>query len=372
MTQVDVSPLFQPFSCKSLQLKNRIVMAPMTRQFSPGYIPNDDVVAYYRRRAENDVGLIITEGTTVNHPSANGYENVPAFHGEALKGWKKVVDAVHSAGGKIMPQLWHVGTVRKPGIGPDKEAPGMGPSGITSAGKRKAHVMSLEDIQACVAAFAQAAADAEQLGFDGVEIHGAHGYLIDQFFWDVTNERTDRYGGSLENRLQFAIEIIEAVRARVSASFPVMLRYSQWKQQDYSARLVQTPEELERFLKPLAKAGVDIFHCSNRRFWEPEFPGSSLNLAGWTKEITGLPTISVGSVGLEGDFLDTTFSGKDDGKPVPTRRFDELFTRLQQGEFDLIAVGRALLQDPEWAVKVRQGRFSELKPYSKTAETHLY
>ncbi|MFZ5604813.1 MAG: NADH:flavin oxidoreductase, partial [Pseudomonadota bacterium] len=372
MTQVDVSPLFQPFSCKSLHLKNRIVMAPMTRQFSPGYVPNDDVVAYYRRRAENDVGLIITEGTTVNHPSANGYENVPAFHGEALKGWKKVVDAVHAAGGKIMPQLWHVGTVRKPGIGPDKEAPGIGPSGITSAGKRKAHVMSLEDIQACVAAFAQAAADAEQLGFDGVEIHGAHGYLIDQFFWDVTNERTDRYGGSLENRLQFAIEIIEAVRARVSASFPVVLRYSQWKQQDYSARLAQTPDELERFLKPLAAAGVDIFHCSNRRFWEPEFPGSSLNLAGWTKEITGLPTISVGSVGLEGDFLDTTFSGKDDGKPVPTRRFDELFTRLQQGEFDLIAVGRALLQDPEWAVKVRQGRFSELKPYSKTAETHLY
>lgn len=371
MSQVDVSPLFQPFECKSLKLKNRIAMAPMTRQFSPNYIPGDDVVEYYRRRAANEVGLIITEGTTVNHPAANGYENVPAFHGEALHGWKKVVDAVHGAGGKIMPQLWHVGTVRKTGVGPDKDVPGMGPSGITSAGRRKAHVMSVEEIESCVQAFAQAAADAEALGFDGVELHGAHGYLIDQFFWDVTNERTDRYGGSLEKRLQFAIEIIKAVRARVSASFPVMLRFSQWKQQDYRARLCQNPQELERFLLPLVEAGVDIFHCSSRRFWEPEFEGSSLNLAGWTKKITGLPTMTVGSVGLTADFLESNFSANAP-ESVATRNFDELFSRLTQGEFDLVSIGRALLQDPEWAVKVRDGRFNELKPYSKTAETHLY
>lgn len=371
MSLVDVDPLFQPFVCKSLHLKNRVVMAPMTRNRSPGYIPGDDVVAYYRRRAENQVGLIITEGTTVNHVASNGYEGVPAFHGEALQGWKKVVDAVHGAGGKIMPQLWHVGTVRRPGVGPDKDVPGMGPSGISSAGKRKAHAMTEDDIAQCIAAFAQAAADAEALGFDGVELHGAHGYLIDQFFWDVTNERTDRYGGSLEKRSQFAIDIVQAVRARVSESFPVMLRFSQWKQQDYNARLVHTADELARFLLPLAAAGVDIFHCSTRRFWEPEFSGSELNLAGWTKEITGLPTITVGSVGLEGDFIESTFTGKGPDR-VATCGFGDLFSRLQQGEFDLVAVGRALLQDPEWVLKVRQGRFGDIKPYDKAAVGHLY
>lgn len=371
MSRIDLSPLFTPFKFKSLELKNRFVMAPMTRNFSPNYIPGDDVVAYYRRRAENDVGLIITEGTTVPHKAANGYEGVPAFHGEALQGWKKVVDAVHGAGGKIMPQLWHVGTVRKPGVGPDKDVPGMGPSGITSAGKRKGHEMTLEDIQECIEAFAQAAANAEEVGMDGVEIHGAHGYLIDQFFWEVTNQRTDQYGGSLEKRLQFAIDIVKAVRARVSQDFPVILRFSQWKQQDYTARLVQNPEELGRFLQPLADAGVDIFHASNRRFWEPEFEGSNLNLAGWTKEITGCPVITVGSVGLDVDFIESNFNMKHSGK-AGLSGLDDLVQRFNRGEFDLVAVGRALLQDPEWVRKIRDGRFDELSPYDRASIAKLY
>lgn len=371
MSQIDLSPLFQPFQYKSLQLKNRFVMAPMTRNFSPNYIPTDDVVAYYRRRAENDVALILTEGTTVPHEAANGYPGVPAFHGEALKGWKKVVDAVHGAGGKIMPQLWHVGTVRKAGVGPNVDVPGMGPSGITSAGKRKAHVMTLADIEACITAFAQAAASAEEIGMDGVEIHGAHGYLIDQFFWDVTNERSDQYGGSLEKRSQFAIDIVKAVRAKVSADFPVIFRFSQWKQQDYSARLVQSPEELGRFLKPLADAGVDIFHASNRRFWEPEFDGSNLNLAGWTKELTGHPTITVGSVGLDVDFIESNFNMQHSGK-AGSKGLEELVQRFNNGEFDLVAVGRALLQDPAWLRKVRDGRFDELSAYDRASIAKLY
>lgn len=373
MSQLDLSPLFQPFQYKNLQLKNRFVMAPMTRNFSPNYIPTDDVAAYYRRRAENDVALIITEGTTVPHEASNGYEGVPAFHGDALKGWKKVVDAVHGAGGKIMPQLWHVGTVRKAGVGPVKDVPGMGPSGITSAGKRKAHAMTLEDIESCIAAFAQAAASAEEIGMDGVEIHGAHGYLIDQFFWEVTNERTDRYGGSLEKRSQFAIDIVKAVRAKVSTDFPVVFRFSQWKQQDYGARLVRNPDELARFLKPLADAGVDIFHASNRRFWEPEFEGSSLNLAGWTKEITGAPTITVGSVGLDVDFIESNFNMQHSGKAgSASTHMDDLVQRFSRGEFDLVAVGRALLQDPAWVRKIRDGRFSELSAYDRASIARLY
>jgi len=366
----DTSPLFRPFECKSLQLANRVAMAPMTRMRSPNYIPNDEVVAYYRRRAEAGVGLLITEGTTVNHKAANGYEQVPAFHGAALDGWKQVVEAVHGAGGKIIPQLWHVGSVRRPGIGPDKDVPGYSPCGMVKPGKVVGHAMSKEDIDDVVRAFAEGARDAKALGFDGVEIHGAHGYLIDQFFWEGTNQRDDEYGGSLENRSRFAVEIIRAVRAAVGEDFAIVLRYSQWKQQDYSARLVQTPEELGRFLAPLVEAGVDIFHCSTRRFWEPEFDGSDLNLAGWTKKLTGKPTMSVGSVGLDDDFIgEAGMAMGGDAAPVG---IDELLRRMAADEFDLVAVGRALLQDPQWLEKIRAGRSEELTPFNKMSLANYF
>lgn len=363
--------LFQSFDTEKLTLKNRVVMAPMTRNFSPNYIPGEEVAAYYARRAKHDVGLIITEGTTVNQQSANGYEGVPAFHGEALEGWKKVVDAVHREGGKIAPQLWHVGTIRRPGVGPDKEAPGIGPSGISSKGKRKAKVMSDEEIADTIEAFAQGALDAKNIGFDAVEFHGAHGYLLDQFFWDVTNERQDKYGGSLENRLQFVIEILEAARKKVGEEFPFILRFSQWKQQDYTARLAQTPQELERFLGPLSDAGVDIFHASTRRFWEPEFEGSELNLAGWTKKITGKPSITVGSVGLSTDFIESNFLDQE-GKDVAFRGMDDLLKRMEDQEFDLVAVGRALLQDPEWLIKVKEGNLDAIQEYNKSSIKTLF
>ena len=368
---MNLGPIFEPFELKSLKLANRVAMAPMTRNFSPGNVPNDDVVAYYKRRAEGGVGLLITEGTTVNHPAANGYENVPFFHGEeALAGWKKVVDAVHEAGGKIFPQLWHVGAVRKEGMEPDPSVPGYAPSGMNRPGKVVCHVMTKQDIQDVVKAFADAAADAKAIGFDGVEVHGAHGYLIDQFFWEGTNQRDDEYGGSMANRQRFAIEIVQAIRERVGPDFPIMLRFSQWKMQDYDAKLCQTPEELDAFLKPLVDAGVDIFHASTRRFWEPEFEGSSLNLAGWVKKLTGVPTMSVGSVGLTEDFISGTFASKQEA--VDQSGIDELVERMNNDEFDFIAVGRALLQDPEWLVKVKEGRTGEFEPFAKASLKELY
>ncbi|WP_444926558.1 NADH:flavin oxidoreductase [Microbulbifer sp. TRSA002] len=358
--------LLRPFEHKSLKLRNRVAMAPMTRTMSPGYAANDQVAGYYRRRAEGEVGLIITEGTFVNHKAANGYENVPAIYGEAaLAGWKKVVDEVHAAGGQIIPQLWHVGSVRKEGIGPDKSVPGYSPSGLFKPGKPNGQAMSKEDIQEVVQAFADAAKAAKEIGFDGVEIHGAHGYLIDQFFWEGTNQRDDEYGGSIENRTRFAVEIIKAVREAVGEDFAIVLRYSQWKQQDYEAKLAQNPEELKRFLTPLVEAGVDIFHASTRRFWVPEFEGSDLNLAGWTKELTGKPVISVGSVGLDDDFIGGNNQGMG-GTANPTD-LAELTRRMDNQEFDLIAVGRALLQDPHWFAKVREDRAEEVTPFTKEA-----
>ncbi|MFN3582239.1 MAG: NADH:flavin oxidoreductase [Pseudomonas sp.] len=361
----DIRPLFSSFDLGPLSLSNRIVMAPMTRNFSPNGVPGQPVVDYYRRRAESGVGLVITEGTTVGHKAANGYPDVPAFHGEeALAGWKKVVDAVHAAGGKIAPQLWHVGNVRRLGTPPDGDVPGYGPMEKIKDGKELVHGMTHEDIQDVVKAFAQAAKDAKDIGFDAIELHGAHGYLIDQFFWDGTNQRTDEYGGSMEHRGRFAVEIISAVRDAVGPDYPIIFRFSQWKQQDYTARLAPTPDLLEAFLKPLADAGVDIFHCSQRRFWEPEFEGSDLNLAGWTRKITGKPCITVGSVGLDGEFLE--FMVKTD-KVAQTANIDGLLERLGKEEFDLVAVGRALIVDPQWADKVREGRFTDILPFSREA-----
>jgi len=367
MNQVD--QLFQPFKYGPLQTPNRLVMAPMTREFSPGNAPNEKVVEYYRRRAAGGVGLIITEGTCVNHKAANGYPDVPFFYGEeALNGWKKVVDAVHADGGKIVPQLWHVGGCRRLGTEPDADVPGYSPSGMVMPGKVTGRVMTKEDILDVIDAFAQAAKDAQAIGFDGVELHGAHGYLIDQFFWDGTNQRDDEYGGDLDRRSRFAIEIIKAVRAAVGPDFPIIFRWSQWKQQDYSARLVETPEALRTFLQPLVEAGVDIFHCSTRRFWEPEFDGSDLNLAGWTKKLTGKPTIAVGSVGLNADFVPN--DGTENFREAETASIDNLVERINAEEFDLVAVGRAIIANPEWPNLVKQGLLDKSKAYEhKMLET---
>lgn len=225
--------------------------------------------------------------------------------------------------------------------------------------------MSEAEIAQVIGAFAQGAADAMRLGFDGIEIHGAHGYLIDQFFWDQTNLREDRFGGDLVKRATFAVEIVKACRAATRPDFPIVLRFSQWKQQDYAARLAPTPQDLERFLTPLADAGVDIFHCSTRRFWLPEFEGSEMNLAGWTKKLTGRPVITVGSIGLDTDFITSFQPGK--GAALSGENFERLIAMVDRGEVDLVAVGRALLSDPEWAIKMRDGRTGDFAPYSAEA-----
>ena len=358
--------LSRPVELGGLTVPNRIVMAPMTRMFSPGGVPGQDVASYYSRRAAAGVGLIVTEGTYVGHDSAGESDRVPRFHGEEqLAGWAKVAAAVHEAGGRIMPQLWHIGMTRRPEARLNPEAPAMGPSGVRvgpDGDSRDGHTMTESDLDDVVTAFAQSAAAAERIGFDGVELHGAHGYLIDQFLWGRTNRRTDGHGGDHVARTRFAAEIVAAVRAAVSPAFPVIFRYSQWKSDAYDARLAETPQNLEAILAPLTAAGVDAFHASTRRYWQPEFDGSDLNLAGWTKKLTGKPAITVGSVGLGGDFI-RSFAGEG----FAVKGIDDLLDRLERGEFDMVAVGRALLQDPQWAAKVLTGRFDELAAYDPAA-----
>jgi 2,4-dienoyl-CoA reductase-like NADH-dependent reductase (Old Yellow Enzyme family) len=363
-----LAPLFAPFAVGSMMLANRIVMAPMTRELSPDGVPGPDVAAYYARRARNGVGLIITEGTVIDHPASSTSAAVPRFHGEdALAGWAEVVRAVHASGGRIAPQIWHVGLDPLPGAATAADTARtmaadtmpVSPSGIIAPDQLAGRPMTESEIADVIAAFGRAAADAQRIGFDAVELHAAHGYLIDQFFWDVTNRRTDRYGGELADRVRFGVETIRACRAAVGPDFPLILRFSQWKIGHYLARIADSPARLEAFLGPLADAGVDVFHCSTRRFWKPEFDGSGLNLAGWARKLTGRPAITVGSVGL----ADSDFLTYLDGKGASTSDICGVVERLGRGEFDLVAVGRALLADPMWPTKIREGRGNELRAF---------
>jgi len=348
--------LFQPFQYKGLNLKNRFVMAPMTRTFAPDGVPTQLVADYYARRAANEVGLIITEGTVINRPSAKNQKDIPDFYGDAaLNAWGKVVQDVHAVGGKIAPQLWHVGNTP---YGWEAPAPFESPDSMT-----------LKDIEDTIKAFADAALNAKKLGFDAFEIHGAHGYLIDQFFWEGMNKRTDEYGGkTIKERSRFAVDVVKAMRAAVGPDMVIILRLSQWKQQDFDVKLAANPAEMEDWLQPLVDAGVDIFHASQRRYWENEFEGSDLNFAGWIKKVTGQPTITVGSVGLTNDTMSLFLKGEG----AEAAEMTDMLRRFERGDFDLVAIGRSLLQDPEWVQKVKMQRFDELKAFDPASLQQLY
>jgi 2,4-dienoyl-CoA reductase-like NADH-dependent reductase (Old Yellow Enzyme family) len=362
----DPSPLYAPFSLGTAQLANRFVMAPMTRTFSAGGVPGGDVAAYYGRRAGH-VGLIVTEGTYIDHPSAGSSDRVPRMYGEdALSGWARVVDAVHKRGGRIFPQLWHLGVARRETSPLFPGAPVLSPSGLALDGRPVGVAASSSDIDAIISSFARAARDAQRVGFDGVELHGAHGYLLDQFLWSRTNRRTDGYGGGPSSRARLGAEVIAAVRAAVGRDFPVVFRYSQWKGREFDARLAQTPLELEALLTPLADAGATGFHVSTRRYWLPGFDGDRRTLAGWTKKITGLPTVALGSVGVSVPFREDAAA---EPSPLGLAPLLELFER---GEFDLVALGRAILSEPQWPTKLRANRLDDIRPYDKADEDTLY
>jgi 2,4-dienoyl-CoA reductase-like NADH-dependent reductase (Old Yellow Enzyme family) len=369
MTGHDI--MFSPFRLGSLQLKNRVVMSPMTRSFSPLGVPGANVAEYYARRA--DTGLIITEGAWIPHEGASNDPSAPRFHGEdALDGWSQVVAAVHAAGGLIVPQLWHVGLFGK--MSGDKVVPQserqVGPSGLLGAmgvaPVKHAAPMSLQQIESLITAYGESAAHACALGFDGVALHGAHGYLIDQFLWDKTNHRDDDYGGDFGRRSRFAAEVVRECRRRTRPDFPIIFRMSQWKLQDYSAQLCTNAKDLEAIVAPLVEEGVNLFDCSQRRFWEGVFPDSPLNLAAWVKRITGMPTMTVGSVGLDVDLMPSLGGGLSQPASL-----EALYRSFERGEYDLVGVGRAILVDPDWVKKIRTGAVEKLLPFSTAALASL-
>ena len=357
---------FQPLSVRGLTLANRFVMAPMTREFSPGGAPGADVAAYYQRRALGEAGLIITEGCGVDHPLAVDKPGIPVMSGpQSQAAWRAVVEGVHKAGGRIALQLWHQGPVWAPSEEPERMSLAIRPSGIwgpregtrTLDADYVARALSPtrpatdSEIAEVIEAFARSAAAAAAVGFDAIAIHAAHGYLIDAFLWGETNRRQDDWGGDVGRRARLAAEIVRAIRRAVGEQLPIIFRFSQWKLQDYKARLADAPEALEALLTPIADAGVDVFDGSQRYFDTPIYPGSPLNLAGWAKKLTGRLSMTVGGIGLGAGIS----GNAAEAGAATAADLTRLATRFAHGEFDLVGVGRALLNDAQWVRRIRAG-----------------
>lgn len=363
-TDSSVGPLLEPLESGNISLPNRFAMAPMTREFSPGGVPGEDVPEYYRRRAAGGVGLIISEGAWIPHPAAGWSDAVPELaEGAPAEAWRKVVEAVHGEGAKIYCQLWHQGVARgATRLTRNPDVASVSPSGVGLDGSPFGGMLDTAEISGLVKAYVKGARIAQEIGFDGIELHGAHGYLLDQFMWENTNRRDDEFA----DPLRFPTHVVQAIRDAVGPGFPIVFRFSQWKSGFYDVKLFPTPAALERALDALSDAGVDMFHPSTRRFWEPAFPADdpNLSLAGWTRKITGKPTIIVGSVGLDKVFVGAEKSAKSVGRlSAEVTNLDRLLELFEQDQFDVAAVGRALLSEPDWVRKHAEGRLADITPY---------
>lgn len=366
MTGVAISPgLFEPLKIKSLTLPNRFVMPPMQRGWSKDNVPDRALADYYVARARGGTGLIIGESSAIDHPSATGQSAAVTLHGKAVPAWAHIVGTVKAAGGNMLLQLWHEGAMRTRGTnGPAPDAPTLSPSGLVWQDRANGDVASAEDLDAILDAYVRAALTAQSIGADGVELHGAHGFLLDQFCWHETNARSDEMGGdALDARLAFPLKVVRAVRQAVGQDFLIGWRFSQWKEVDFGARIFETPSQLQETLAKLTGAGVDLLHASTRRFYMPEWPGNDMSLAGWASACTNAPVITVGSVGVRDKMFDVP--GEPD-ELDPLASLSELSRRFDRGDFALVAVGRALIGDPDWVNKVRDGCFDAIVPYDRT------
>lgn len=216
-------------------------------------------------------------------------------------------------------------------------------------------------------AYRRSARAAVEIGSDALEIHGAHGYLLDSFLSPVTNRRTDRFGGSWENRMRFPLEVTRTIREAVGPEFPLIYRFSQWKVDDYREIKFHTPAELKSWVIALREAGVDILHVSTRDLLDPAFPESPLTLAAWSRVLSGLPVIGVGKVSLA--------RGMDRPVPPPREAVVDpvpVIDMIERDEIDLVAIGRALIANPDWVPLVRSGRWTELAPYQRELLAQLW
>lgn len=343
------SKLFEPVTIGAWNLRSRTAMAPLTRCFANDEtgVVGDDVVEYYRKRAADGVGLIISEGTVIS-PRGKGYPGIPGIYSdEQMKAWKKVTDAVHKEGGTMISQIWHVGRLSRHELAGN--LPPQAPSAIQAEGLvsrfRKPYdvpeEMTIADIQEAISQYAQAAKNAIEAGFDGVEIHAAHGYLIDQFNSDITNHRTDRYGGDLAQRLTFMKEVIRAVIDAIGAD-RTMIRFSAHKA-DVPNYIWEDPElAIKTFVEAFKEVGAILLHPSIMQFNRVLADGKTMHQ-------------------LVRKYWDGVIVGVGSLDPEMAEQ------ALVEGTIDVAAFGRPLISNPNFLHRLKNGE--EIEEYD--AKKHL-
>ena len=329
--------LFQPISLGAWELQTRTAMAPMTRCFAndeSGTV-GTDIVEYYRRRAADGIGLLISEGTIIS-PRAKGYRGVPGLYTvDQIESWKKVTKAVHDEGGTIISQIWHVGRISHSSLTgglPPQSASAIQPEGLLSRLRvpyETPEAMSITDIEEVVGQYRHAAENAMEAGFDGLEIHGAHGYLIDQFNSDISNDRTDRYGGDLAQRLTFMKEVLRSVISSIGAD-RTLIRFSALKvdQPDF---MWEDPEQaIETFIEAFKETGVKMIHPSTMDFMKVLADGKTMHQ-------------------LVRKYWDGSIVGVGNLDPNTAE------SALQTGDIDVAAFGRPLLSNPDFIARMKSG-----------------
>ncbi len=365
-----LDPLFRPLTIGKLTLRNRFVMPGMQRGFMSDGAPTAKMVAYMRRCAAGGAGLIISESTSPDHPSAYWQPMMGRIEPATLGAWKEVISAVRSEGAAFLLQLWHPGAMRKVAAGhPLADFPALSPSGLIQSGRCNGRAMTPQELQDLKHAYVRAAVHAQSLGADGIEMHSAHGYLLDQFLWAETNVRADEYGGkTLAERARYAAEIVADIRRAAGASFLISYRFSQFKEVDYGATIAAGPAELRAMLSLLRSAGVDMFNVSSRRFLKREWPDSErpdLTIAEWTRVMTDAPVMTCGSVGLNVEMFANLFDDEEPSELSIERDLRALAERVERGTLDLVGVGRMHIANNDFVNKVRERRFQELALFNK-------
>lgn len=344
MSQPTQPSLFDALALRGLHLPNRLVVAPMTRMSATAEgVPTETMQRYYAGYARGGFGLIVTEGIYVDRAWSQGYAHQPGLTDVAqAAAWRKITDAVHAAGGRIAAQLMHAGALaqgnrfRMDTVGPSAVAP-RGKQMEVYAGKGlypTPRAMDADEIARAIEGFAHAARLARDVaGFDAVEIHGANGYLIDQFLTDYTNQRQDGWGGDLTRRLRLAEDVVAAVRAAVGPDFPVGIRISQGKVNDFTHKWPEGVAGAHTVFARLAATAIDYVHVTEYEAWKPAFAEDPRSLVQLAREAApGLPILANGNLA-------------DPARAVEV---------LEQGA-DAITLGRGALANPDWPRRVRDG-----------------
>jgi 2,4-dienoyl-CoA reductase-like NADH-dependent reductase (Old Yellow Enzyme family) len=331
--------LFTEFRIKDFVLKNRIGVAPMTRMSSPGGgIPRRDVLDFLVRRAESGCAIVYTEAIVTDYESAQGYPRQARILTQPqIEAWKPVVRKIQDQGAIAIMQMFHCGRMAWPEVNPAGRV--IAPSAIapqqdnplTGSPYSVPEAMSKFDIEHVITGFVETAKGAVEAGFDGIEIHGAHGYLINQFLSAYSNQRDDDYGGSVENRCRFALETIRAVQDVVPGERLLTFRISNWGIADMEVSLFESREEYQEVIRHLSRTPLDALSVSTYEYSQNAF-GSDSNMAQITREVTDLPLMICGGI-----------HDRDSAE-------DAL------GSADIVLSGKSLLLDPDWVEHVKAAK----------------